>query len=494
MSIRVQPAEVTISDDPDGNPFKHDLLDRKESIEALTTLLGNVSGPCVIAVDASWGMGKTTFLRMWAQHLRNQGFPVAEFNAWETDYANQPFVALISEVTQALNSLLENRKRSQVKRLTEATGRVLTGLSSPSVRLAASAVPLVGNQLVAELDRDPSTLAEAMTADYTNMKEAMRDFRTHLEQEATDAASLAGGYPLVVLIDELDRCRPNYAIELLETAKHFFTVDHVVFVLCLDRRQLAHSIKAVYGDGFAADGYLRRFFDIDLRLENPDRRRFINAAISSSGLYQHLQGRNDYQSDSWFSDPEAMVGILSLPILSLRDALQVLHRLGVIISTIPHDRLVFAEALSVLLTLRTVDIDMYRGVLAGTVKDEQAVFRLLEGRTESRLPIDKVRIAVEATVAASICIATRDSERMPDKTMLPLVKRYHQMANAKTDDRQVNLLAKEHALLVLNTMSRLFDPQNIRYNYDLGAVRDSETRALNEVRRRLELFPSQAAR
>jgi hypothetical protein len=66
----------------------------------------------------------------------------------------------------------------------------------------------------------------------------------------------------VILIDELDRCRPTYAIEMLEAIKHWFCVPNVVFVLAMDREQLSHSIRAVYGQGFDVDGYFLRFFHL----------------------------------------------------------------------------------------------------------------------------------------------------------------------------------------------------------------------------------------
>lgn len=73
MPLRVQPADIEILSD---NPFANDLLEREEAIGALTTLLGNIDGPCVIAVDERWGMGKTTFLRLWSQYLEDNCFPV----------------------------------------------------------------------------------------------------------------------------------------------------------------------------------------------------------------------------------------------------------------------------------------------------------------------------------------------------------------------------------------------------------------------------------
>ena len=92
------------------------------------------------------------------------------------------------------------------------------------------------------------------------------------------------GKPLVIMIDELDRCRPSYAIELLEVAKHLFAVDNVVFVLAVNRAELVHSVKALYGSGFDAEGYLRRFFDLDFQLPEPDRKRFVSDLLKTTKL------------------------------------------------------------------------------------------------------------------------------------------------------------------------------------------------------------------
>ena len=69
--------------------------------------------------------------------------------------------------------------------------------------------------------------------------------------------------PVVFIIDELDRCRPNYAVEVLEQIKHLFSVPKIVFVLSIDKEQLGHAVRGVYGsEKLNADEYLRRFIDI----------------------------------------------------------------------------------------------------------------------------------------------------------------------------------------------------------------------------------------
>ena len=119
MGFRVQPPPIDI---PEDDPFSNDLLDRRESAEVLTHLLASIEGPCVLAVDAAWGNGKTTFLGMWSQHLRNEGFPVVGFNAWETDFSEDPFIALSTELTEGLDELWDGGFHSGKGRQHEGSG------------------------------------------------------------------------------------------------------------------------------------------------------------------------------------------------------------------------------------------------------------------------------------------------------------------------------------------------------------------------------------
>jgi KAP-like P-loop domain-containing protein len=82
------------------------------------------------------------------------------------------------------------------------------------------------------------------------------------------------GKPLLFFVDELDRCRPTYAVALLERMKHIFDVEGIVFVLAIDKGQIGHSLKAVYGSGLEVDGYLRRFIDLEYRIPDPPREKY----------------------------------------------------------------------------------------------------------------------------------------------------------------------------------------------------------------------------
>lgn len=81
--------------------------------------------------------------------------------------------------------------------------------------------------------------------------------------------------PIVIIIDELDRCRPDYAVKTLETLKHFFDIPGFVFILSIDEKQLKSSVKKLFGtDNF--DGYKRKFINNSFILPKPNREDFTN--------------------------------------------------------------------------------------------------------------------------------------------------------------------------------------------------------------------------
>ena len=81
MGIRIQPRDLEV---PEDAPFLHDRLDRKTPARVLTQIVASVEGPCVLSIDGPFGAGKSTFLRLWTQHLKNKGFPVARLMSTST--------------------------------------------------------------------------------------------------------------------------------------------------------------------------------------------------------------------------------------------------------------------------------------------------------------------------------------------------------------------------------------------------------------------------
>lgn len=282
-------------------PFAADRLERKKAAEFLTNYLigrhrvaGSVPGneSFVLNVNAEWGLGKTYFLTEWTKMLRNLGHPVVYFDAWENDYSANPFVGFMAEIEQQLTSGLGTHEK--VKR--QATSVFRTG--AKVIRAAAPTVALAVVKNFSGLDAEKlldiakdstidafSKVKRDLEKENKDLKRAIAEFKIAFEKfskitQETSAASL----PIFLMVDELDRCRPTYAIELLENIKHIFRIPNVYTIVATDSQQLAHSIRAIYGAEFDSRKYLRRFFDHESRLDNPAYEQLATAILEQRGM------------------------------------------------------------------------------------------------------------------------------------------------------------------------------------------------------------------
>ena len=352
----IQPQPIKI---PEEDPFQYDLLDRKEAVETLTRLVGANQGPCVLAVDAPWGAGKTTFLKMWAQYLSKQKFAVVEFNAWETDFSDDPFVALCAELTKGFGKGEGGEGANEFKK---AAVEVIKHIGSNAVEKVTGGL-VVPTKLWADLNEEAvETATEERLAKHQKAQAVIEEFKNKLEDMAralnvrTDQADSDSQKPLVVMIDELDRCRPSYAVELLETAKHLFDVDQIIFVLAVNREQLAHAVRALYGSDFKAEEYLRRFFDVDFILPAPGRDRFIETLLNSMKITHHHVR-------------ELLQTFLGASALSLRDIEQAVHRFCLVINAQDNYHSQTALWAAIVLIMRTLNEELYRKFVNKEVSD-----------------------------------------------------------------------------------------------------------------------------
>jgi hypothetical protein len=384
MGIRVQPKQLDI---PDDDPFKNDLLGRKESAEVFTGLIGNMEGPCVLAVDAAWGTGKTTFINMWAQHLRNNGFKVVNLNAWETDFTGDPFLAISSEITDQLKDPANQSLTDKVLGTRSAAVEVAKRAAPGVIRVVTAGILDIAPLIEKEIGQALGSFAEDRLSRFKESQESLADFRESLDSLAQEVAESCDGRPLVIVIDELDRCRPLYAVELLEVAKHLFSVDHVFFVLAVNRAELAHSIKAIYGEGFGAEGYLDRFFDIDIQLPVVERKQLIEYTIEVLGFQEYFDRTNDAAGRREFHNvANLLTAFLDSPGLSLRTIEQSLNRLGLLFASLRSDVQAFGVAATVTLILRTHDSSLFQRFINKDLDDIELADTLF-----ARAGIDQLR-------------------------------------------------------------------------------------------------------
>ena len=134
---------------------------------------------------------------------------------------------------------------------------------------------------------DADKLVDTLCSNHKERYESIQYLKNEIRQWVEGAVGLSEGeldYPAFILIDELDRCRPSYAVEMLETIKHIFDIPKVVFVLATDTEQLQHAIKVIYGDGFDAQNYLGRFFMRRFNLPLVSTKVFIEEYLSKKAI------------------------------------------------------------------------------------------------------------------------------------------------------------------------------------------------------------------
>lgn len=463
MGIRIQPREIDV---PEDDPFKNDLLGRKESVEVLTHLVGSLEGPCVLAVDAAWGSGKTTFLRIWAQYLRNQGFGVVEFNAWETDFAGDPFVSLSTELTEGLRAYKDETLATKIDDTRKVAAEVIRRATPGLIRLLTAGILDVNPLLEKELGQALASDAEKRLSEYEETQKSVKKFRRVLQDMAGTVSKSSGDQPLIVVIDELDRCRPSYAVELLEVAKHLFSVDHIVFVLAVNRSELAHSIKALYGGDFDAAGYLRRFFDVDFRLPDPERKAFINAMLNAIRIDNYFERTKDQAARNDFEPVRNLLQeFFSSSDLSLRRIAQALYRLGLVFASLRYDQRSFFLTAVVALIVRTIDFDLYHRFVRGEVSDLEVVEKVFARPGAKTLQRKYEGYLFEATIIVSAQEKTLAQSMPPEPNSSPLLQRHKKVVATKEPENASTDPDREYSSRVIAMVKRF---SNLYYSRSSG--------------------------
>lgn len=293
-----------------------DFLNRKPTADFLAQYVTNswgksskagIGSGLVIALDAGWGAGKSFFLDHWTKDLE-LNHPVVSFDAWKNDFTPDPLLGFLAELRKDLQphfqktpaakkawaALLRQARLAIKPAMVIAAGAALkagTGLSREAIKeqlnlptdsFNSSAITTVETVLDSkQLDK----LFEELLKTHENRKDAIAGFRQSLQILVEQIAEDPNLHlPMFVMVDELDRCRPTYAIELLEGIKHLFGVPGVCFVVATNLDQLAESAKAIYGNGFDANQYLKKFFDLHYQLPQPNEREFIKQLLVTTGL------------------------------------------------------------------------------------------------------------------------------------------------------------------------------------------------------------------
>ena len=324
-----------------------------------------------MALDAPWGLGKTFFISRWAEQLRASNHAAVVFDAWLNDTSETAVVSFMAELRAGLKptidalrldtaagiAIKEKSKNlaSKLRRATWSTAKVVgTGVLKKATGIALQdIVGAITDADESNADVEPSTDAlpekqiiekglddffERSLQSHAEKMRAVADFRQSLQELLTDLREVnAITGPLYVFIDELDRCRPSYAINLLEGIKHLFSVHGVVFIVSTNLDQLSKAMGGVYGPSFDGFLYLKRFFDFEYELPEPTRVNFIESQVINTGLAKltYHSGLDTRASDQPTSVIDGFAAISEAMRLDLRSLTRILNSIEAVVANIP---------------------------------------------------------------------------------------------------------------------------------------------------------------
>lgn len=340
---------------PADDPWSDDELGRNDVAARLTDLVRDMRMPLVVSIDGDWGTGKTFFLKRWQADLEIGGCRAIYFNAWEDDFCDDPLLAILGQLDA---SFRDGRLGELASRFLQVGGRLLlnnlTGVFSKTTGLQFEVDDFQtgGRVLLQKYQEQAETKREA--------KESLADLANHVAEST--------GFPLVFIIDELDRCRPTFALELLERVKHVFDVPNMVFVFGINRTQLCEALRSVYG-GIDTDAYLRRFFDLQFALTEANTAKFARLLMKRYELESAFQSLNSQVEQHAFGyNPLGEYQQLQhlLPSLwdymgmTLRDVDHCVRLLALLIRNLEPGKRVYPTLAGLYITLKFKNPELYR--------------------------------------------------------------------------------------------------------------------------------------
>lgn len=257
-------------------PFSEDKLDRRMYAEYLYFYLENKgrTNNTVINLNAEWGAGKSFFIKRFYNSIKNV-HPCVYIDAWKQDFSDDAFLTLFSSLSQQLQKYAGDLDTRLIE-CGQAIGRFTKGVVP--VILSGLMKKYTGVDSVGDIAKEASQL---MLQEHQEKLKSIISLKKELALWSRLAFEKGYSSPIFIFIDELDRCRPDYAISLLEIVKHIFDIPNFVFIIATDTDQLQHSIKNIYGNDFSANDYLGRFFHRRFTLKSPEMDVLINGIIQN---------------------------------------------------------------------------------------------------------------------------------------------------------------------------------------------------------------------
>lgn len=250
--------------------FSDDKLERKVVAENFKNILLNTDLN-VFSLVAPWGGGKTYFIQNLIRIMEEDSINIL-YNAWESDFYDSPLIPLLVELLAKIETYNKKDKLTEDINWSKTFAEKICKSTTFQAGINISVINCSANF-------DPNV--KMLDSEYMQLKTEIKTFRDKLQNIQKKLKK-----KIIIFIDELDRCHPMYTIKTLEVIKHFFGIKDIVFVLAVDKLQIENSVRTIYGinkntenenleNKNPANGYLRKFIDVEFRLPEPNTETLI---------------------------------------------------------------------------------------------------------------------------------------------------------------------------------------------------------------------------
>lgn len=417
-SITLKPDEPAVLPD---TPWSDDELGRQQVAQRLTNFIQNQTAPFVISIDGHWGTGKTFLLKRWHQDLENRNYKAIYFNAWEDDFCDDPLLAILGQLADYFK---ETGFKEMVNQAAKDAMLLLRQNILGIVRSKTGVTFEIENK------QDPLDAYISQSATKNRLKQSLAEMSRKAHQETA--------HPIVFIIDELDRCRPTFAVELLERVKHIFDVRSIVFVFGINRNELCASLQSIYGS-IDADVYLRRFFDMEFTLPEANANQFCQHLIKKFELARVFNGLSQSASNQVHAD-EFQNLTLELPAfwgrldLSLRDIDYCFRMIALVATQLQPGQYMHSVALSLLIPLKLKNPALYRQFIQGNCLAKEVIDYIYGSIANPLQDLDSISVNLLDSAEAMFYCADRERPNAQPPALDQLISLSRQQMPAFPDN------------------------------------------------------------
>lgn len=381
--MRLFPSEFKINFD-EGFSEENDLFNRKPFGDILTKIISSTDHSLSIVLEGNWGTGKTTFLKLWAGELKKQNFPVIFFDAFEADFHSDAFLPLVAEIVSLAQKSNKHSFSSDFAKKASSVGKIIVR-SAMKIGVKAATLGALEDSDLTDVASDISSAAsDAVDKHVTDIILGKEQEEAAREAFSSSLSKLVNSLnkdpdnqkPLIFIIDELDRARPDFSLSILEKIKHFFSKSQIHFIFGANLDQIRATINHTYGANTNSNIYLEKFVNFSVRLDdNNDKNSTRNTEIYAKKLADAME--LPPLKDHAVSYAVFFLGkIAAIQSISFRSIERIMTNIAVVIASTP-DGYIFPPAIVAgIAILKSTNNSLFNEIMKGNAIYEKILSEL----------------------------------------------------------------------------------------------------------------------